>query len=204
MANSSSEIRIRKGELNSDLCNHFRDSLLNELTTLSHNQKGSQYGLPPHLTADDATDSVAKPVTNYESIDESSSETPRKMILPYDSIFLYAETGPEGNPTPIGSLSLIQIHSHEAHFKGLPSELEAVGEMKRMIVFPEYRSHGVGSKLIEEMERIAKDELGLKYLVVETIEPLVEAQKFYSRAGFERRSVWGLYGGESLCYGKWL
>jgi GNAT superfamily N-acetyltransferase len=130
------------------------------------------------------------------------SDTPRKKILPHDSVFLYAETGPEFAPVPIGSISLIQIHSNTLHFKGLPTELDRVGELKRTIVFDEYQRMGIGTKLVEHLELVARD-LGLRYLAVETLEAL-GASRLYEKCGYVRREVWGLYDKESLCFGKWL
>ena len=178
MASSESPIRIKRGELNSELCNVFRDKLTNFMLSIP---------------------GVDEP--GYNAPDE---QTPRKKVLPDDSVFLYAETGPEHSPVPIASLCLFQIHSNSAHFTGLPSELDRVGEMKRMITFDGYQRLGVGGKLIEAMEGIAKEEFGLKYLVVETMPVLVGAQRLYEKCGYVRREVWGLYGKESLCFEKWL
>jgi GNAT superfamily N-acetyltransferase len=178
MASSNTSICIKRGELNSELCNMFRDKLAN--FTLS---------IPG---VDDS---------EYNARDD---ETPRKKILPDDSIFLYAETGPEHSPVPVGSMCLLQIHSDSAHFNGLPANLDAVGEMKRMITLDGYQRLGVGRRVIEAMEGMAREELGLKYLVVETMPELVGAQRLYESAGYVRREVWGLYGEGSLCFEKWL
>ena len=131
------------------------------------------------------------------------SDTPRKKILPDDSLFVYAEIGPESAPVSIGSIALIQIHSNSPHFNGLPTELDRVGELKRTIVLDEYQRLGVGTKLVEHLERIAREELGLKYLVVETLEAL-GASRLYEKCGYVKREVWGLYYEDSLCFGKWL
>ena len=131
------------------------------------------------------------------------SDTPRKKILPDDSVFLYASIGPESDAVPIGSISLVQIHSNTPHFNGLPTELDRVGELKRTIVFDEYQRMGIGTKLVEHLERIARDDLGLRYLVVETLEAL-GASALYEKCGYVRREVWGLYDEDSLCFGKWF
>jgi GNAT superfamily N-acetyltransferase len=178
MASSNSAIRIKQGELNSELCNMFRDKLMNYMLSVPR--------------VDDS---------GYSAPDE---RTPRKKILPDDSIFLYAEAGPEQTPIPIGSLCLIQINSDSAHFKNLPSELDKVGEMKRMITLDSYQRMGIGRKLIEAMEVLAKEKLGLRYLVVETMPELEAAQRLYEKAGYVRRDIWGLYGKGSLCFERWL
>jgi ribosomal protein S18 acetylase RimI-like enzyme len=178
MASSNSPIRIKRGELNGELCNIFRDKLANFMLSIP-GVDDSEYNAP-------------------------DDETPRKKVLPDDSVFLYAETGPESSPVPVGSLCLVQIHSDSAHFKRLPSELDRVGEMKRMITLDGYQRLGVGKRLIEAMESIAREELGLKCLVVETMPELVGAQRLYESAGYVRREVWGLYGEGSLCFEKWL
>jgi putative acetyltransferase len=178
MASSNTSIRIKQGELNGPLCNMFRDKLMQHILSLPGHEHHFQ----------------ATPVEN----------SPRKMTLPEDSIFLYAETGTETSPIPVGSISLIRIHSDSQHSRGLPSGLDRVGEIKRMIVFEDHRGMGVGRKLIEALEAIAREELWLKYLVVETIKELTTAQGLYEKAGYGRREVWGLYDESSFCYEKWL
>lgn len=175
-----STLRIKRADLNGDLCNAVRDKLLHQMLSL--------------------------PGVHDPKHGASDSETPRNMILPADFVFLYAETGPESALVPMGSISLIRIHSMEAHFTGSLAELDSVGEVKRTIVFVEYQRLGIGRLLVESLERVAKEELGLRYLVVETMDVLEGAKGLYERCGFERRSVWGLYGeGEgSVCFGKWI
>ena len=178
MASSNTSIRIQRGDLNGPLCNMFRDHLMHHVLSL--------IGQEHHFQA---------------TPDENS---PRKMTLPEDSVFLYAETGPETSLVPVGSISHIQIHSDSPHFRGLPSDLDRVGEIKRMIVFEDYRGMGVGRKLIEALEVIAREELGLTYLVVETVKELTAAQGLYEKAGYKRRAAWGLYDESSFYYEKWL
>ena len=175
---SDSVMCIKRGELNGSLCNMFRDDLMQHILSL-----------PGH---------------EHHFRSTKDEDSPRKMLLPDDSVFLYAETGPEHSPVPVGSISLIQLHSDSTHFRGLPSELNRVGEIKRMIVFEDYRGNGVGRKLIEALEVVARDVLGLKYLVVETVQALTAAQSLYQKAGYKRRQAWGLYDESSCCYEKWL
>ena len=175
---SDSVVCIKRGELNGSLCNTFRDHLMQHILSLL----GQQH--------------------HFQAIPDEDS--PRKMTLPEDSVFLYAETVVKTPPVPVGSISLIQIPSDSPHYRGLPSEISKVGEIKRMIVFEEYRGMGVGRQLIDALEVVAREELGLEYLVVETVKELTAAQSLYEKAGYKRREAWGLYDESSFCYGKWL
>lgn len=52
-------------------------------------------------------------------------------------------------------------------------------------ILPEYQSRGIGSKLINESLRIAK-ELGFKSVIV------IGHEKYYPRFGFKPASIWGI------------
>jgi GNAT superfamily N-acetyltransferase len=56
-------------------------------------------------------------------------------------------------------------------------------ELKRMFVFPEYRTRGVGSMLFERFMRVA-DELGYHAVRLDTLKRLVKALRLYRKAGF--------------------
>lgn len=162
------DIRIHRGEPNGPLCAMFRDELSNFVKSLPEfsSMKGPQ---------------------------QEEGEGSRPNTLPPDSIFLYAETGPESSPIRTGSICLI-IHKNGSHnFKGLPTELDRVGEIKRMIILPEHRRSGVAAQLVEAVELIAREEMGLRCIVVETLWALAPAQAFYKRMGFRERGVWGGY-----------
>lgn len=135
-------------------------------------------------------------------------DSPRPHILPPESLFLYAEeeNGPNAARShAVGSLCLMPRYAGTPMFRGLPENVDKAGEIKRMIVFPEFRGRGVASKLIAEAERIAKAEMSIRYIVVETLRLLKGAQSLYRDVGFCERDVWGGYINEdSVCFEKWL
>jgi GNAT superfamily N-acetyltransferase len=79
------------------------------------------------------------------------------------------------------------------------------GELKRMYVARDARGHGVGGRLLAELERHARL-LGLRRLVLETGERQHEAMGLYTGAGFERIHCFGEYADSpvSVCMEKSL
>jgi GNAT superfamily N-acetyltransferase len=77
------------------------------------------------------------------------------------------------------------------------------GELKRMYVAPHARGHGVGGRLLAELERHARS-LGLRRLVLETGELQHEAMGLYMGAGFTRIPCFGEYADSpvSVCMEK--
>ena len=183
MDKSPGSIVIRRGEVNSAESDIYTKALGDHLETLPDFQllKGPKMGGP---------------------------DSPRPTTLPPGSVFLYAEE--EGAASAagshvVGSLCLMPLHAGSPMFRGLPEGVRTAGEIKRMIVFPEYRGRGVASMLIVEAERIAKDEMGIQYMVVETLWLLKGAQSLYRGVGFRERGVWGGYvEDDSVCFEKWL
>ena len=92
----SEDIRIRRGEPDGPLCNHFRDTLIRHVFSLpeSKDLKGPPMG-----------------------------DSSRPMTLPEGALFLYAETGAEDKPEPAGSICLIPLRRGSPNFEGLPAEL---------------------------------------------------------------------------------
>lgn len=66
------------------------------------------------------------------------------------------------------------------------------GEVKRMFVLPEARGRGVGTAILDRLEREARDE-GLVCLRLETGIYQEEALKLYRSAGFRTRGAFGGY-----------
>ena len=58
-----------------------------------------------------------------------------------------------------------------------------VGEVKRMYTMPEYRGRGIGGRILEEIESLARRE-GLTRLVLETGNNFDAALRIYARKGF--------------------
>jgi putative acetyltransferase len=80
---------------------------------------------------------------------------------------------------------------------------DGTGELKRMFVVPEARRHGVGRRVLIELELHAR-RLGLRRLVLETGVRQHEAMAMYERAGFGRIPCFGEYerSAASVCLGK--
>jgi N-acetylglutamate synthase-like GNAT family acetyltransferase len=71
----------------------------------------------------------------------------------------------------------------------LHHETEAICELCRMYLVPQYRGQGLGSRLLEHAVREAR-ERGFKEMRLKTASVLVEAVSLYKRAGF--RTVEGV------------
>jgi GNAT superfamily N-acetyltransferase len=65
-------------------------------------------------------------------------------------------------------------------------------EIKRMYVAPSARGHGIGGKILGELEVVARD-LGARRLVLETGTRQPEALAMYTRAGFKQIPLFGEY-----------
>ena len=78
-------------------------------------------------------------------------------------------------------------------------------EVKRMYVRPEGRQKGIATRILDELERWAK-ELGYSRTVLETGSRQTEAIELYTRRGYARIPNYGQYAGidNSLCFEKKL
>ncbi|NOT50348.1 MAG: GNAT family N-acetyltransferase [Chitinophagaceae bacterium] len=76
-------------------------------------------------------------------------------------------------------------------------------ELKRMYVQPSHRSKGLASKILIELESIAKDK-GYEYAVLETGKNQPEAVAFYLKHGYEQVPAFGKYidSVNSICFRK--
>lgn len=81
----------------------------------------------------------------------------------------------------------------------------ATGEVKRVFVRPEHRRNGVARRLMDELERGAR-EVGFRRLVLETGTAQPEAIAMYERLGYEPIEKYGKYASseQQRCYGKRL
>jgi putative acetyltransferase len=81
----------------------------------------------------------------------------------------------------------------------------ATGEVKRMYVMPAARGHGIGSRLVAELEDHARKH-GFRRLVLETGERQPESIGLYQRHGFVRIPRFGDYvnSPRSVCMEKRL
>jgi len=126
----------------------------------------------------------------------------RPQQLPEAAVFLVA-CGAHDDDL-LGSVAIIPLSHDSITARGLPSDVKAA-EIKRMIVRPEHRQRGLGRKLLERIEDVARNEMGIRLVVLETWHTLDHACDFYQNSRYRRRKVFGLYDAiESQCYEKYL
>ena len=120
-------------------------------------------------------------------------EENRAEYLPYNRlddihnvIIAYDDT------IPVGSAS----------FKKYDNEC---AEVKRVFVKREYRGKGISNKLMELLEKAAREQ-GYRYLVLESGEPLVAAMALYKKIGYQIIPNYGQYKDmpDSICMKKKL
>lgn len=120
-------------------------------------------------------------------------EENRAEYLPYNRlddihnvIIAYDDT------IPVGSAS----------FKKYDNEC---AEVKRVFVKREYRGKGISNKLMELLEKAAREQ-GYRYLVLESGEPLVAAMALYKKIGYQTIPNYGQYKDmpDSICMKKKL
>lgn len=129
------------------------------------------------------------------------------LLYPEDSILLVAtlqQTSDCAVAELAGSLALVVHPEGSENRAGLPRDV-GVGEVKKMVVLSAFRSIGVGRMLVETAERMAREEMGLGLLVLETWTELEGARHFYEKCGWRVRGQFGLYAEEGeVFYEKWL
>ncbi|KAI1171850.1 acyl-CoA N-acyltransferase [Nemania sp. FL0916] len=62
------------------------------------------------------------------------------------------------------------------------------GEIRKLLVHPDFRRAGLGREMMQEAERVARDELGLELLVLDTA-TATPARRFYLKTGW---TEWGI------------
>lgn len=67
----------------------------------------------------------------------------------------------------------------------LKRHADGIGEVKRMYTRPGFQGRGLGGRILDEIERLARSE-GLKRLVLETGDRHPAAWRVYERGGFAR------------------
>jgi GNAT superfamily N-acetyltransferase len=84
---------------------------------------------------------------------------------------------------PSGLLLVARHHDAVLGCIGLRMLTAGVGQVTRVFVAPELRGHGVGARLLTELERHAR-ERGLSRLQLDTRSDLIEARRLYERNGY--------------------
>jgi GNAT superfamily N-acetyltransferase len=85
---------------------------------------------------------------------------------------------------PTGVLLLGRMGTTAVGCIGLRLRPHRVGQVTRMFVMASVRRHGLGFRLLDELEGIARNQ-GITRLEVDTRDDLVEARGLYERYGFE-------------------
>ncbi|RFU76253.1 acetyltransferase gnat family domain-containing [Trichoderma arundinaceum] len=71
----------------------------------------------------------------------------------------------------------------------MPKETHAFkGEIRKLMVHPEYRRHGLGRRMMDEVERVAREKFALELLLLDTSKE-TPARDFYLRTGW---TEWGI------------
>jgi putative acetyltransferase len=111
------------------------------------------------------------------------------MFVPPDGIFLVVRDG-GGRAVACGGIARFDA---------------ARGEVKRMYVVPDARGRGLGRRVLDELERSARD-LGYTSVVLETGDRQQEAVGLYTTTGYERIPCYPPYDSRELsqCYEKLL
>ena len=82
---------------------------------------------------------------------------------------------------------------------------EECAEVKRVFVKQGYRGRGISKKLMELLEKAAREQ-GYRYLILESGEPLVAAMALYRKTGYKVIPNYGQYENmeDSVCMKKTL
>ena len=80
---------------------------------------------------------------------------------------------------------------------------EECAEVKRVFVKQAYRGRGISKKLMELLEKAAREQ-GYRYLILESGEPLAAAMALYRKTGYKVISNYGQYENmeDSVCMKK--
>ena len=84
---------------------------------------------------------------------------------------------------PRGSFIVIYLADRPVACGGFKPEQSGAAYIKRMWVSPDARGHGLGRRLLEELEERARS-LGYRVIRLETEKSLTEAQQLYRRSGY--------------------
>jgi GNAT superfamily N-acetyltransferase len=88
-----------------------------------------------------------------------------------------------GRPDHTGTFLVATSAGRPVAYGGVQRLSEQTGEIKRMWVHDEWRGAGLGSRMLRELEALAR-RLGHRRVVLDTNRTLVEALALYERAGY--------------------
>jgi DNA-binding MarR family transcriptional regulator/GNAT superfamily N-acetyltransferase len=121
-----------------------------------------------HLRETDPTDPLAR-----EAVGRYFAEIDRRFPHGFDP----------GQPDHAGTFLLATSAGEPVAYGGVQRISEATGEVKRMWVHDDWRGAGLGSRMLRELEALAR-RLGHTRLVLDTNRTLTEALELYERAGY--------------------
>jgi GNAT superfamily N-acetyltransferase len=86
---------------------------------------------------------------------------------------------PPGSDKVVATVQLARMPKETHTFKG---------EIRKLMVHPDYRRHGLGKWMMDEVEKVAREEYALEMLVLDTSKE-TPARDFYLRLGW---TEWGI------------
>jgi GNAT superfamily N-acetyltransferase len=93
---------------------------------------------------------------------------------------------------PAGRLVLALAGCSPAGCAALRPAGEGTAEMKRLYLRPAFRGKGRGRRLVEHLLASAR-EIGYRTVVLDTLEPMIEARALYRKMGFEETAPFGVH-----------
>ncbi|MBT1515870.1 MULTISPECIES: GNAT family N-acetyltransferase [Bradyrhizobium] len=102
-----------------------------------------------------------------------------------------------------GDFVVAHIGSRLVAMGGLKPVDGDVAELKRMRVDPAFHRRGLGRRILSELESLA-GALGFKWIILDTTNIQVGAQRLYETAGYVRRKEGMLHGYAVIFYDKRL
>lgn len=120
------------------------------------------------------------PLSDHNAIDCWLHLFPTAIDPSSPTILLVATDPSAGDPSAVVATAQIARMTKETY--------NYKGEIRRLLVHPAYRRGGVGRRMMEAVERVARDELGLEMLVLDTATE-TPARGFYVRMGWHE---WGV------------
>jgi GNAT superfamily N-acetyltransferase len=115
----------------------------------------------------------------------------------------FADQDPGLWRAPEGALLIAYCESSVAACGAIVRFDRTTAEVKRMFTRPGFRRRGIADRMLAALEDEARA-LGYQRLVLETGRPQLEAQRLYSRNGFEQMQCWSPHDADpvSVCFSR--
>jgi len=115
-------------------------------------------------------------------LEQYFAELDRRFDAGFDPALSISADARELTP-PAGALIIARLHDRPVGCGALKFHDGAPAELKRMWIAPAARGLGAGRRLLEELERVARD-AGVAVVRLETNHALTEAIALYRRSGY--------------------